>query len=159
MELKKVSNKTVKNYAKIEQITKKELKKATPHKWIVAAAAGIVTLFYTSPKRSIHQIGVVFGCIEIAHNYNYTPLFNSLNGIMDIFYYGTWILGISFVLSLLIGIFRKEDEEKHKKMSKILKYLLIMGIISAIITGILVFILKQDIPAFFEGGVKKDLGF
>ena len=159
MELKKVTTETTKNYAKKEEITKKDLKKFTPYKWIVAASSGIVTLFYTSPKRSIHQIGVVFGCIEIARNYNYTPLFHTLNSIMDVLYYGAWIFGISFVLSLLIGIFGIKDEEKDKKMQKIIKTMLILGIILGVLTGILVLILKQDIPAFFEGGVKQEIGF
>ncbi len=159
MELKKVTTETTQNYAKKEEITKKDLKKFTPYKWIVAASAGIVTLFYTSPKRSIHQIGVVFGCIEIAHNYNYTPLFHALNGAMDVLYYGTWIFGVGFVLSLLIGIFGIKDEEKNKKMQKVIKTMLIIGVILGVLTGILVFVLKQDLPAFFEGGVKKDLGW
>ena len=76
MELKKVSNYTKKEYAKKEEITKKELKNNTPVKWITASALGLTTLIYNSPKSSIHRIGVVFGCIEIAHNYNYTSTFH-----------------------------------------------------------------------------------
>ncbi|MGN1331057.1 MAG: hypothetical protein ACI4VN_07000 [Clostridia bacterium] len=152
MELKKVTTQTNKNYAKKENITKKELKSATPNKWIVAASAGIVTLFYTSPKTSIYQIGVVFGCMEMN---NYTPLYDTLDTAMNFFYYTTRIAGISFLLTLIVGIFIIRDDKKNKKVVKMVKCLLLITLILAIITEILVLILELDIPAFYVGGVKQ----
>ena len=113
--------------------------------------------FGSSSNKSLNQVGVVFGCIKMIENYNYTPFYYTLNIFMDIFYYGTWVFGVSFIISLAIGIlnFNKENEKSHKQMSSIVKQTLIIALISAILTGIFVFILSRDIPAFYENGVKK----
>ena len=157
MELKSVSKASTRNYAKKEDVSKKDLKASTPQKWIVAASTGIVTLFYSSSNKSLNQVGVVFGCIKMIEHYNYTSLYYTINHFMDIFYYGTWIFGVSFILSLTIGILKlnKENEKSHKRRAAIVKYTLIITLILAGLTGILVFILSQDIPAFYENGVKK----
>ncbi len=158
MELKKVNSPAIRNYAKKEEVSKKDLKKATPHKWIVAASTGIITLFYASPKRSIYHIGVIFGCIEIAKEYNYTPLFHTLNSIMDVFYYATLVFVFGFFISLILKLFNNNsDENKKKKIDNALKSFLIIGLVFLVLTIVLVFILKQDIPAFFEGGIKQDI--
>ena len=60
MELKKVNAIVSKGYAKKDEISKKEVRKFTPTKWLTASAAGLVTLLYTSHKNSIHKIGIVF---------------------------------------------------------------------------------------------------
>lgn len=154
MELKKVSNQINKNYAKKEQVTKKDLRKSVPQKWIVAASAGLVTLFFKTSEKSIYQIGVVFGCIEIKEDYNYSSLFNTLNGIMDFFYYATIVVLISSFISIFIGFLTK-DPEKQKKIANVSKFLCIAFIVLLIITAVLVVVLKMDISAFYEGGVKK----
>ena len=64
MEFKKVTGNASREYAKVDEITKKELKSAIPKKWIVASGAGVVTLLYSSPKFSPLKIGVVFGCMS-----------------------------------------------------------------------------------------------
>ena len=158
MELKRVSNYTNKEYAKKEEITKKELKNNTPAKWITASALGLATLLYTSPKSSIHKIGVVFGCIEIEQNYNYSGTFNVLNGIFDGIYYLGIASGIAMVLSIIIGVFfLGKNEERQEKVTKLTK-LLLKVFIACIVVGVLVWILlESDLPILYEGGVKTEI--
>ena len=160
MELKKVNKVVSKGYAKKDEISKKELKKFTPVKWLTASSIGLVTLLYTSPKNSIHKIGVVFGCISIAEpDYNYTILYHITNSIMDVFYYASWIIGIVFVLLLGRYIIKKKNynEEKKKSNNKYLKVLATILIVCIIITSILIIVLKLDISAFYTNGIKQNL--
>lgn len=158
MELKRVSNYTNKEYAKKEEITKKELKNNTPAKWITASALGLATLLYTSPKSSIHKIGVVFGCIEIEQNYNYSGTFHVINGIFDGIYYLGIASGIAMVLSIIIGVFfLGKNEERQEKITKLTK-LLLKVFIACIVVGVLVWILlESDLPILYEGGVKTEI--
>ena len=158
MELKRVSNYTNKEYAKKEEITKKELKNNTPAKWITASALGLATLLYTSPKSSIHKIGVVFGCIKIEQNYNYSGTFNVLNGIFDGIYYLGIASGIAMVLSIIIGVFfLGKNEERQEKVTKLTK-LSLKVFIACIVVGVLMWILLQsDLPILYEGGVKTEI--
>lgn len=149
-----------KRYAKKNEISKREIKKYTPTKWITASAMGIVTLLYTSPKNSIRKIGVVFGCIEIAQpGYNYTELYYATNSIMDIFYYVSWILGIVFAFLLGRYVFLKHnyDDEKKKSSVNYLKKIGIILMVCIIITVTLVITLKLDIKAFYTNGIKQEL--
>ena len=160
MELKRVSNYSNKEYAKKEEITKKELKNNTPVKWITASALGLATLLYTSPKSSIHKIGVVFGCIEIEENFNYSSTFHILNNIFDVVYYVGIASGIAMVLSLIIGIFfLGKNTEKQEKITKLTK--IFLGVfIAALVIGIIMYLfLQSDAPILYENGVKKSLGY
>ena len=159
MELKRVSEVTSKEYAKKDEISKRKIKQFTPVKWLSASAAGIVTLLYTSPRNSIHKIGVVFGCISIegAESYNYSSLWHVTNSVMDVFYYLSWILGVAFVFILGHHMINKKnyDEEKRLKSVKRIKIFATILIISIIITALLVVFLKLDISAFYTNGVKE----
>lgn len=64
MELKKVSESNEKNYAKINEVSKKELKTSLPKKWIASGILGSAVATYTT-SNSFFRIGVVFGCIHI----------------------------------------------------------------------------------------------
>ena len=156
MELRKVVGQDVKEYAKKESITKTQLKKVTPNKWIAASAAGLVTLLYTSPKNSINKIGVVIGCVSLAVGEitNYTSTFKVLNTTMDIFYYISWFLGILFVVFFVHHNRneKKYSDEERKKSIQNVKTIGIVLIFCAIITSLLIVIIKQDVPAFYEGG-------
>ena len=154
MELKKVNKVVSKGYAKKDEISKKEIKKFTPAKWIAASAAGIVTLLYTSPKNSIHKIGIVFGCIsmKVEKTHNYTSFWNITNSVMDVFYYASWILGVALVLLLGNHIFNRKKYDKDRRMKSIknIKILVTMLIVSIIITALLVIFLKLDLNIFYE---------
>lgn len=157
MELKRVNENISKNYAKKDEISRNEVKKATPMKWIVASSAGLVTLLYTSPKTSIHKIGVVIGCIAIEAEYNYSSLWYTLNTTMDVFYYMSWIWGVAFVLGLIIYKIKQKkfDENRRLKAVENLKILLGIFVTSLVITGALVVFLKMDINAFYTNGKKE----
>lgn len=147
MQLKRVDEEVSKRYAKKDEILRKEVKKFTPTKWLVASSAGLVTLLYTSPSNSIHKIGIVFGCIEIAEpGYNYSIQWNITNSIMDVFYYASWILGVAFIFMLGRHMINKKkyEEDKRLKSVKHIKILTIIFIISVIITASLVFVLNLD---------------
>ena len=73
MELRKVNDNYTRKYAKNDEITKEELKKFTPKKWLTASAIGLATIFYTSPKDSPLRIGVVFGCVSLNDEENINP--------------------------------------------------------------------------------------
>lgn len=154
MELKKVNAVVSKGYAKKDEISKKEVRKFTPTKWLTASAAGLVTLLYTSPKNSIHKIGIVFGCISIAgeETNNYTSFWHITNSIMDVFYYASWILGVAFVLLLGNHMINKKkyDEDKRLKSIKNIKILATILIVCIIITALLVIFLKLDLDIFYE---------
>lgn len=154
MELKKVNEVGAKGYAKKDEISKKEVKKFTPTKWLTASATGLVTLLYTSPKNSIHKIGIVFGCISIAgeETNNYTSFWHITNSIMDVFYYASWILGVAFVLLLGNHMVNKKkyDEDKRLKSIKNIKILATIFIVCVIITVLLVIFLKLDLDIFYE---------
>ena len=83
MELKKREEAVKKEYAKKDEISTKELKKFTPHKWVVASALGITSLFYANPNSIFGSIGVVFGCIEIQPS-NYSNLWHGLNFVSNL---------------------------------------------------------------------------
>lgn len=142
MELKKVNAIASKGYAKKDKISKKEVKKYTPTKWIVASATGLVTLLYTSPKNSIHRIGIVFGCISESQETDgiSNVFWNITNGIKDVFFYTSWIL--TTVLILLFGKYmihtinrnRNGEEEKKFKTLKNIKKVEVFLFVCIIIT-------------------------
>ncbi len=154
MELKKVSSVEVKRYAKKNEISKKEMKKFTPQKWLLASATGIVTLMYASPKNSIHQIGVVFGCIQMMDpgEVYHTAIWKITNSAMELFYGMAWVLGITFIgffIEYIINVKKYEEEEKRKtKAVKTIKIIATILIACIIITSILDFLLKMDLDIF-----------
>jgi amino acid transporter len=117
MELKKVNNVISKGYAKKDEISKKEIKKFIPSKWIAASSAGLVTLFYTSPKNGLQKIGIVFGCVSINYPMRITSSIANIFGVVS------GGLGI-FLMASIIDYFihrKKYDEDKKTKEVKYLK--------------------------------------
>lgn len=140
MELKRVKEVELKGYAKKDEISRKELKKFTPTKWIVASTAGLVTLFYTSPKNGIQKIGVVFGCVSI----NYPMLIT--NSIMNIFGFASGGFGIFFIAMIINFLVNKKkyDEDKKVKAEKHLKILATI-LIALILVTIISFVASNVI--------------
>jgi hypothetical protein len=167
MELKKREEVSQIEYAKKDEISTKELKKFTPHKWIVASAVGVATLIYANPKSLLGSIGVVFGCITITESYNYSSVWYTLNSISNSLLYLACIVG---AIALIFGVvqyidyiilsFKKDfNKEEYKKNSQKMKNFIIALIVGAIVAFLIHFILDyyildMEIPIFFEGGVK-----
>lgn len=143
MELKKVNEVSPRAYAKKNDITREEVKKFTPEKWIVASAVGLVTLMYTSPDWSIHKIGVVFGCRTIETDGSF--------GIMDFFYNGFLIGTISIAIAFFwisiknLIMWRKYSESKKERNKKKMKYLLVFFAVFLLISLVLYFLSNMDL--------------
>ena len=143
MELKKVNEVSPRAYAKKNDITREEVKKFTPEKWIVASAVGLVTLMYTSPDWSIHKIGVVFGCRTIETDGSF--------GIMDFFYDGFLIGTISIAIAFFwisiknLIMWRKYSESKKERNKKKMKYLLVFFAVFLLISLVLYFLSNMDL--------------
>ncbi len=137
MELKRVMDNEEKGYAKKNEINKKELKKFVPAKWIIASSTGIVTLLYSSPKNSIHKIGVVFGCSYIITEEEGNSI--TYRYIIPALSYLSCILFIAFIISLLYYFVnrKKLDKEKRKKTERFTCSMVILSAISFIIARIL----------------------
>jgi len=166
MELKKVVNQEKKDYAKKGEVSKKELKSFVPNKWVVASAAGLTVLFYSSPRFSINSIGVVIGCISIIQPgtviVNLTPIHKILDTINSFSAYMATLSGIVFVaFAISYGFFKISKKDKNldettkKDNIKTLKVLGIIFIILLIVTFGTAMILETDNPVFYEGGVPK----
>lgn len=146
MELKKVNEVSPRAYAKKNDITREEVKKFTPEKWIVASAVGLVTLMYTSPDWSIHKIGVVFGCRTIETDSGYGSF-----GIMDFFYNGFLIGTISIAIAFFwisiknLIMWRKYSESKKERNKKKMKYLLVFFAVFLLISLVLYFLSNMDL--------------
>ena len=163
MELKKKEIIKERQYAKKGEISKNELKKNSPQKWLIASSLGIVSLFYSNPKSVFGTIGVVFGCIELEAT-NTTPLFNTINNISEaiakmtvIMFYVSAIMCFIFMIDYVVLTIKKvpkEDKEKSVKNWK--KLILIMILIVVLLLCVHLFldngILELNIPAFYEGG-------
>ena len=147
MELKKVNEVSPRAYAKKNDITREEVKKFTPEKWIVASAVGLVTLMYTSPNWSIHKIGVVFGCRSIESE-------SSSFSIIELFYNGFLIGTISIAISFFLMsiknliMWRKYSESKKERNKKKMKYLLIFFVFFLMISLILYFFSNMDLQIY-----------
>ena len=156
MELKRVNEITKKNYAKINEISKNEIKKYTPMKWIVASSAGLVTLMYTNVRNSIHRIGVVIGCVS-------EPLIREYPVYQKFFYlffdFASWILGVSFIFFFLQHVIRRKklDEETRLKSIKRIKVFGISFVIFIIITFALSTFWKISFNPFVRAVAPRDL--
>ena len=150
MELKKVNEVSPRAYAKKNDITREEVKKFTPEKWIVASAVGLVTLMYTSPDWSIHKIGVVFGCISIETVDNVSDIYAIMEWIYTGFLIGSFSLFIVFLLLALKNLIMlgKYSESKKERNRKKMKYLLIFLAAFVIITLGLHILLKLDLDIY-----------
>ena len=151
MEFKKVTGDATRGYAKASEVTKKDLKGLLPEKWIVASSAGLVTLMYSS-KFSPLKIGVVFGCAMVSYERSFGILGNIVNHTMDVFYYLSIVLSISFILKSIqhLVVKRRLDDEKKSKSKKLIKCLGIASLISIAITIILILVLVSNSSFLFE---------
>ncbi len=165
MELKKKEISKERQYAKKGEVSKSELKKNSPKKWLVASSLGIASLFYSNPKSIFGTIGVVFGCIEIQAS-NTTIVYDILNTISNCCYpirTVTFPLGILLCLVYFVDYivsvkFKKVDplefRKKNKKFFNIVLILFLITICAAIINVLLDnVILELELPIFYKGGV------
>ena len=166
MELKKVVNQEKKDYAKKGEVSKKELKSFVPNKWVVASAAGLTVLFYSSPRFSINSIGVVIGCISVIQPgtviVNLTPIHKILDTINAFSTILAAVSGFVFVIYIFsygfVKVFKKDknlDEATKKQNVKTLKVLGVVFIILLIAAFGTAMILETDNPIFYEGGVPR----
>ena len=148
MELKKVNQEIARNYAKKNEISKKEIKMYTPEKWIVDSSTGLVTLLYTNARNSIHKIGVVIGCMTL--NEPTVPVYQKL--IYLFFDFASWILGITFIFMFFRHIFKsqKYDEDTRLKSVKRIKVIGIFLAIFVVITFSLSTFWKVKLTPFVE---------
>ena len=151
MELKKRDEVIKREYAQKDEISKNEVKKFTPKKWLIASSLGVVTLFYANPNGIFGSIGVVFGCIDTSASatYELTNLGNILNSISNIS--GIVAIFLFLVAALDNYILNKkikeinilnDDEEKKAKQEtienirKIIGVMIIIGAVFLIIFAI-----------------------
>ncbi len=146
MELKKIIDEEEKGYAKKDEITKKEMKKFTPKKWITASVAGLVTLLYASPKNGIQKIGVVFGCVSL-DEVKHSDLWYASNRAIGVSTFATAFFIITFIVLLIYhAINKKKFTEKEREESiRSLRIFKICCIVCVVIYIILSFIISLDL--------------
>ncbi len=159
MELKAVTEEQEKKYAKKDEISKKMLKAMTPEKWILASSLGIVTLFYSSSNISVSKIGIVVGCIELVSDRPFNTLGTVLNYGMDIFYYLTIVLGLSFVVKCIHHFVKKSkyDENDKIKSRKTMKKLAAFFVICMLVTIGLAILLSSNLEFLHEKPAEKNM--
>ncbi len=143
MELKKRETINEREYAKKNEVSKREVKNTIPKKWLVASSVGIVTLLYSNPNSIFGHIGVVFGCVSF--DPDFTPLCETLNMISGI---ASWISFFCFIISIAVygvvlvhkhNLRKITDEELIEKKKRIINkgitYLIILLIITVLLVA------------------------
>ena len=124
MELRKVEKKVECKYAKRNDISKSDLKKFVPNKWMKIGLMSTFFATYSSLKEGIIKIGIVIGCVELPSEGD-TILTEKGKGINTIENFLIMISGIIF-LKFLIDIINylvwrkkaKESDEDYIKQEK-----------------------------------------
>lgn len=142
MELRKVEKKVECKYAKRNDISKSDLKKFVPNKWMKIGLMSTFFATYSSLKEGIIKIGIVIGCVELPSEGD-TILTEKGKGINTIENFLIMISGIIF-LKFLIDIinyfvWRKKAKESDEDYIKHEKRKVLVELIVIIIFGLLIF--------------------
>lgn len=153
MELKKVEKQEIKGYAKKNEITEKEMKKAVPKKWVAASALGIATLLFSGSSSGLSRIGVVFGCIP-TEVINHTQLWHILDNIHTVFYYFTQLSFIYILYCIINHALKKKENSEENKQKKVLQDAWKIALVIILITLLFSIFLSLDFSFFYEGGIR-----
>ena len=141
MELRKVEKNVECKYAKRKDISKRDLKKFVPNKWMKIGLMSTFFATYSSLKEGIIKIGIVIGCVELPSEGNtiLTEKGKAINSIENILIVITGIVFIKFFIDIInYLVWRKKAKESDEDYIKQEKRKIKKDLLVVIIFGLLI---------------------